>query len=187
MSSVSDLLDLLLEVQALDRVPRTGFLLRGVADAESVAEHAWQVAFLVWTLAARVDGLDRGRAVQMALVHDLAELRLGDLPMTAARLLPDGAKAEAERRALAELLGPLDEAGRDLAAEYLEGRSPEARFVRACDKLQLMVKVAAYEAWGAAGLAEFWDDPRNSPDGGFELIRDLHAALRERRGLRSGS
>jgi putative hydrolase of HD superfamily len=170
-----------LELQGLDRVPRTGWVLRGVADAESVTEHSWHVVFLVWSLGSQVDGVDVARAVEIALVHDLAELRLGDLPRTAARYLPEGAKKQAERAAMAEILAPLPERARALYADYEAGETAEARLVKACDKLQLMIKVSAYQSWGAGGLGEFWDNPDNFPDGGFEPVRELFAALRARR------
>src|SRR4051812_48424227 len=57
-------LDLFLELQTLDRVPRTGFMLRGVDDSESVTEHSWHVLFLVWALGSRIEGIDVFRAVE---------------------------------------------------------------------------------------------------------------------------
>ena len=51
MKSNQTLLDTLLELQGLDRVPRTGYALRGVDNPESVSEHSWHVTFLAWTLA----------------------------------------------------------------------------------------------------------------------------------------
>ena len=181
MRTNSSLLDLLLETQALDRVPRFGYLIRGVGDVESVTEHSWHVVFLVWTLADRVPGIDRARAIDLAMIHDLAELRLGDLARTAARYFPPGAKHEAESAALAEILGPLPDKTEELVAEYQEGRTPEARLVKACDKLQLMLKIAVYESWGATGMARFWDNPDNFYDGGFDRVRELYEELRNRR------
>ncbi len=175
------LLDLLLEVQHLDRLPRAGYLMRGVADPESVAEHSWHVLFLVWALAERIPGLDRTRALELALVHDLAEIRVGDLPRTANRYFPEGAKKTAEAAAVADLLAPLGERGQELCAEYQAGTTPEARLVKACDKLQLMLKVTVYEKWGAAGLAEFWHHPENFPDAEFEPVREVFEDLRRRR------
>lgn len=118
----------------------------------------------------------------MALLHDLAEARTGDLPRSAARYLPPGAKRAAEEAAFAALTGPLGDEAAALHAEYEAGASREAEWVRACDRLQLMVKVLAYEAWGAGGLAEFWGNPQNFPDTGrFPSLAPLVAALRERR------
>lgn len=176
------LLDLCLELQILDRVPRSGYVLRGVDHPESVTEHSWHVLFLVWTLGARIPGLDVHRAVEIALVHDLAELRIGDLPRVASRYFPDGAKKTAELAAMGEILAPLPERALALYREYQEGTTPEARLVKACDKLQLMLKVTVYERWGTGALAEFWDNPENFPDGGFEVVQELFEALRERRG-----
>jgi putative hydrolase of HD superfamily len=175
------LLDALLELQALDRLPRTGYVLRGVADPESVAEHGWHLALLIWALAPEVPGADLGRALELALVHDLAEIRVGDLPRTAARYLPAGAKQAAESAALAELMAPLGERATALLAEYEHGESTEARLVRACDKLQMMIKVWVYERWGAGGLGEFWERPGNFPEPGFAAVDELFAELRRRR------
>jgi len=181
MQPNESLVDLLLEVQALDRVPRLGYLLRGVSDAESISEHSWQVALLSWIVAAEEPEIDTGKVLEMALIHDLAELRLGDLPRTAARYLPQGAKKSAEAAAAAEILAPLGEHPLRLFEEYEQGASPEARLVKACDKLQLMLKVSVYESWGAGGLGEFWENPDNFPDGGFAAVREIFEQLRRRR------
>jgi hypothetical protein len=53
--------------------------------------------------------------------------------------------------------------------------------VKACDKLQLMLKVTVYERWGTGALAEFWENPENFPDGGFAAVKELFEALRARR------
>jgi putative hydrolases of HD superfamily len=178
------LLDLFLELQILDRVPRSGYVLRGVHDPESVTEHSWHVLFLVWALGSRIDGIDLARAVEIALVHDIAELRVGDLPRTASHYFPDGAKKSAELAAMSDVLGPLPEHALDRYREYQDAATPEAHLVKACDKLQLMLKVAVYERWGTGALAEFWDNPDNFPDisdTGFEPVRELFEELRRRR------
>ena len=184
------LLDLLLELETLDRVPRSGYLLRGVPEAESVAEHSYHLATLVWLLAGEEGGLDRARAVELALLHDLAELRVGDLPRTAANYFEPGAKHAAELRAAGELLAPAGARAMELLAEYERGESREARFVRACDKLQLMLKAALYESWGSGALAEFWDHSENLPGEEFRSVARTLVALaawRRARGYSSSS
>lgn len=176
----ASLLDLLLEVQTLDRVPRSGYFLRGISDCESVSEHTFHLALLVWFLAGSEPGIDRSRAVELALLHDLAELRIGDLPRTATAYLPAEVKHAAERRAAADILAPAEPRARELYEEYEEGVTAEARFVRACDKLQLMVKVTVYESWGHRGLAEFWGNPANFPQSDFASIQKLFADLQAR-------
>lgn len=181
MGPNDNLLDFLLELQILDRVPRMGFLLRGVARPESVAAHSWHVAFLVWTFGARIPELDGARALEMALIHDLAEARLGDLPRTTDRYLPRKTKHAAERLMLEEMAGPDADRILGLLDEYQRGESAEARLVKACDKLQLMIKIYAYERWGEGALAEFWENEDNFPDGGFPQVRELFDDLRRRR------
>jgi putative hydrolase of HD superfamily len=186
MKANRSLLDLFLEAQTLDRVPRSGYVLRGVAEPESVTEHTWHVLFLVWVLGAGIEGMDVARAVEIALVHDLAELRIGDLPRTSSHYFPEGAKRTAEAAAMADVLAPLAERALPLYEDYQQGRTPEARLVKACDKLQLMLKVAVYERWGTGALAEFWDNPDNFPDGGFPAVKELFEELRARRNAEVG-
>lgn len=173
------LLDLFRELQILDRVPRSGYVLRGVSDGESVSEHSWHVLFFVWALGSQIPDLDLPRALEIALVHDLAELRVGDLPSTSKRYFEPGAKAGAERAAMAEILAPLPERAQELFVEYQQGETREAMLVKACDKLQLLVKVDVYESWGAQGLSEFWDNPENFPAEDFEPIREVLKKLLE--------
>ncbi len=187
MKRNGDLLETLMELQILDRVPRMGYALRGVAEAESVAEHSFHVAVLVWALAPELPEVDGAKALELALLHDVAEVRIGDLPMTAGRYFPDGAKHAAEDAALLELTAPLGERSERLAAELADRTSPEARLVKACDKLQLMIKVATYQHWGAGGLDEFWENDGNFVDHGFEPVRELYDALRRWHRERTGS
>lgn len=181
MRANHSLLDLLLELQTLDRVPRSGYFLRGITDPESVSEHTFHLLFLAWSLAQDLPGLDRLKVLELALVHDLAEVRTGDLPRTAAAYFPPGAKAAAEQAAARDLLAPLGNRATDLLAEYQEGLTPEARFVSTCDKLQLLIKVAVYERWGAGSLGEFRSLLDSFPDGGFAPIRDLVDELKRLR------
>ncbi len=71
---------------ALKALPRTGWSDRGVnaVIVESVADHSLAVAILAWATALeRVrDGedLDPQRVLLLALIHDLAESEVGDVP-----------------------------------------------------------------------------------------------------------
>jgi putative hydrolase of HD superfamily len=88
--AATGLLLLAQQVQRLKRVPRQGWLDRGVPplDAESVADHSLGVALLAWmaALEAHAAGmdLDPARVLALALVHDLPEAEIGDwTPYTA--------------------------------------------------------------------------------------------------------
>lgn len=173
------LLDALAELQALDRLPRIGFSLRGVAAPESISEHLFHLAFLVYAVGRESPEIDLGRALEIALLHDLAEVRLGDLPRTAAGYLPPGVKAAAERAILADVLAPLPGSATALA-EYQQGASPEARLVAVCDKLQLLIKAWVYRRAGHAGMDEFFAGLASFDDGGFPPVRELIGELERR-------
>jgi putative hydrolase of HD superfamily len=146
----------LLALEPLHDLPRTGWVLRGVRDPESIGDHVLSTCFLVLALGPRVEpAIDVERAIALALVHDVPEALFGDLPRTAARLLPPGAKAAAEDRAAQELLGPLGARAISLWDEVRGGATREARFVKACDRLQLGLKLLAYERAGRRGLDDF--------------------------------
>jgi putative hydrolase of HD superfamily len=165
---MDELLDLFLEAATLKRMPRTGWGMRGVPHVESVAEHSFGVAFVSLALAETLqaggapDGqpgpLDREKVLIMALLHDLAEVRLTDLPSTAVRLIPGEVKSRAEATAMADLLAPLPTGGHlgELWQEFEDSASPEGRLVRDADKLEMMVQCLRYEQAGSRGLDEFW-------------------------------
>lgn len=101
--AAAGLLALAERAAALKRVPRTGWLDRGVtADrVESVADHTAGVALLAWACAlerrAAGAALDPDRVVTLALLHDLAEAETGDAPPYDPRAIPGAEDAEARR------------------------------------------------------------------------------------------
>ena len=141
----------------LASLPRTGWLLRGVTDAESVAEHSFGVAVLaaaiVDELRARGETVDGEKVLRMALLHDAAEVFTGDVPMPA--------KSPAFKKALSaaeeELLLPvLSAAQMEIWREAEQKETLEARIVKAADKLQMVIKASIYEEEGRGSLDEFF-------------------------------
>lgn len=145
----------LIECVALKALPRAGWVRAGVAAPESVAAHSWGVAWLV--LALCPPGLDRGRALAIALLHDLAEVRVGDL--TPHDPVAPAEKARREDAAFRALVAPFaDHAEFEaLYREYADQSSPEGRFVKACDKVDMALQAQAYQAAGDHDLREFID------------------------------
>lgn len=143
----------LTEALALKSLPRAGWVRAGVSSPESVAAHSWGVAWLVLVLCP--SGLDRGRALAMAVIHDLAEARTGDI--TPHDGIDADVKHDLELEALESLLGKLPGAGelRGLWLEFEERRTPEGRFVRACDKLDMALQARRYAAEQSIDPGEF--------------------------------
>jgi putative hydrolases of HD superfamily len=147
-----DRLDLLIEALRLKALPRAGWERRGVARPESVASHSWGVAWLVLALAP--DDLDRGRALAYATLHDLAEVRTGDL--TPADGVPPDEKARRERAAFADIARRVGAPGLLELWDAYEARADrESIFVRELDRLDMALQALAYRKAGERGMPEF--------------------------------
>jgi putative hydrolases of HD superfamily len=184
---VKETLQFLSELIRLKSLPRTGWLLRGVRDVESIADHTFGVAWVAMLLADRAiaGGLTVNveKVLRMALLHDISEARTGDLPSTIKAYFASHSLQEADEKVATEMLSPLGESGAQYLTiwhEYEERISLEARLVKAADKIDLLLQVREYEKGGAKGLAEFWENAaedfaRLSID---ELIADILTALK---------
>jgi putative hydrolases of HD superfamily len=177
-------LKLYTQVATLKLLPRIGWLQRGVANAESVAEHTFGVAALALLIGDTVEGLDRGKLLAIALLHDMAEVMLSDLPASARRFIGAERKHEAERRALEEMLArlPSQEEYVALWAEYAQGASAEARLVKGIDRIEMLVQALAYERAGNRGLSEFWEDAADGWSDEFPILRTIALHLMGMRG-----
>ena len=143
----------LAEALLLKEVPRAGWLRAGVAQPESVAAHSWGVAWLVLALCpARID---RGRALAIAVLHDLGEARIGDITPHDGVSLDD--KRRREREAMTAMVGPLARSDElmTLWLEYEEASTPEGRFVKACDKLDMALQAHRYRQRDGVDTSEF--------------------------------
>ena len=159
------MLKALVELQRLKRLDRTGWILRGQPNGtESVAAHSFGVSVAAMLLAdelvARGTPVDAERMLRMALLHDWAETRVGDLPKTATGYFGAEVRKSAEMAAFADIVGEVGASEawyRDLHREYEQRVSLEARLVKAADVIDLLVQVLALERAGARGLDEFWE------------------------------
>ncbi len=145
----------------LKKLRRTGWQLRGIRDGESLADHCFGVILLTYMLAPMMaTGINREKAVAIAIVHELGETRVGDIPYTALKYFPD--KSEIELQAVEDILAPLPEdISRESIAlfkEFEDCETPEARFVKAIDKLDMLITAAEYEKSGFSGLTDFWQN-----------------------------
>jgi len=148
-----DLVDTLVEILALKALDRAGWVRRGVQDPESVAAHSWGVAWLVLLLLPAE--LDRERALTYAVLHDLAEVRVGDL--TPHDGVDRAHKARLEAQAMSGLTHSLPRGAqlRDAWHAYEAQSDAESRFVRQLDRLDMALQALAYERADAGEMAEF--------------------------------
>ncbi len=173
-----DTLAALTSLLALDRLPRTGWLLSGVEDPETIAGHVVSTAHLVLALGPAVDPpLNVDRALALTIVHDSPEAWTGDLPKQVSMTLPPGMKRDLEARVADELLAGLSKTAWERHTEYAAGETRESLFVRVCDKLQLGVQLLAYRRAGLGELDEFVETLSDLDCGEFTPARALQAEL----------
>ncbi len=160
------MLPTLIELQRLKTLERTGWMLRGLPPcAESVADHSYGVAVVAMLLAdeitARGGSVNVERVLRIALLHDWAEVRVGDLPRTATQYFGADARRQAERQAFDDIVqgcsARLQEIYGELHSDYENRASFESRLVKAADVIDLLIQTLAFERAGARGLDEFWE------------------------------
>ena len=129
----------LLDALGLKHVARAGWLRHGISSPESVAAHSWGVAFIASQLCP--ENLNRERVLEMCIIHDLAEVRVGDIT-------PYDKISKSEKKAL-ELEAfesmKITTGSRELFIEYESQKTPESRFVRFVDKLDMALQAEIYE------------------------------------------
>lgn len=133
-------------IEQLKMNKRTGWLHHRVPAAESIADHMYRMAMLAMLCPHDVD---IGKAVMLALVHDLAEAEVGDLTPL------DGVSKEEKTRREAEALSYLvhDLLGSSPAAlriealwkEYEERETLESKLVKDLDRFELILQATEYE------------------------------------------
>jgi putative hydrolases of HD superfamily len=176
----------LARLHPLDRIPRAGWLLRGVTDPESVAAHCHAVALLARLVCDAWPGeFDAERAMSLALVHDCAEVATMDIPMPAGDDAFRAAKSRTELAVFESLFGGLPGRSAALFAEFEAAETPEARLVRGLDKVQMMIRATCYRQEGRGYLEDFWRNPKNFQDYGLAPVRELFAAVSRFAGRRA--
>jgi len=135
----------LLQMLQLKDVERTGWVRAGVNKPESVAAHSWGMATLALKLCPKE--LDLSRVLSMCLVHDLAEVIVGDL--TPHDDIRGEEKHQLERKAMFD--------------EYESASTAEAKFVKTMDKLDMGLQAIRYTEQDI-DLSEFISSARNTTD-----------------------
>ncbi len=167
-----DLLKFFMEAGKLKRLPRSGWVIDKVKNSESVADHSFRLALLVLVLGEKRTDIDVNKAVKMALIHDIAESKTGDIvidkkweygPNTPNKKFPkltQKEKSELEKRAFEEISSLLGEQGKEyfeLWKEFEERKSKESGFVNQLDNLETVLQAMEYELQEKRKLQHYFD------------------------------
>lgn len=125
---------------------------------ESVADHSWHLALMVLLtepyLCKKIDLL---KTIKMALVHDLVEAEIGDVPhgCAATNLKVKEEKNQKEKGEIAKIKnmigGNLGKEVYDLWSEYEKGVTDESKFLKALNSLEADYQSILFDV-------DYWDD-----------------------------
>ena len=139
------------ETGHLKQLKRAGWLLAGVREPESVAEHSFRVGVLAYAIAV-LEGANADRAAALGLFHDVPEVRTGDQHSVGKRYVntPDPRQVVADQ--VAHLPAELARHIAALVGEHEGAKSPdatiEARCSRDADKLECLLQAREYQREG---------------------------------------
>jgi len=175
-------------LRALNNLSRTGWMLRGVpgCNAETVAQHSFTAALialeLAWEARGRGFEVDPLRASVIALLHDVAEAWMGDIPKPAGL---EEVKARLEDEAVES--SPLSPLAKSLYHEFNSRSTVEAAIARAAELLATHLAATWYRGEGYPVddiLSNTLDTARKvAREAGFS---DALEALLSRLGLQRG-
>ncbi|OJD28532.1 hypothetical protein ACJ73_00059 [Blastomyces percursus] len=152
-------LEFLHVVGRLKRVKRAGWVIRGVADAESVADHTFRMT-LMCMMFEGYSNFNITKCVYMAMFHDIGEAIVGDI--TPFDGINKDEKYLRERLAIMFLSCLVHHFNpkcarsiMDLWLEFEKGTTKEAILVRDFDRLECLVQAFEYERSQGVNLQDF--------------------------------
>ncbi|MEB3755500.1 MAG: HD family hydrolase [Desulfurococcales archaeon] len=144
-------MDVVEMIESLKWLARTGWMQRGVspAIAESVSQHSFEAAIIALDLAYRLrdQGVDVDplKASTLALIHDIAESVVGDIPKWSSSRM-SGLKEKLESTAVNEI--EIHPGIKGLFEEYNSEISLEASIARLSDYISTCIQAGRYILMG---------------------------------------
>lgn len=173
-------LESFLELGTQSRMPRTGWILAGVTDPESVADHCYETALFAYVLSKYIDDeVDLKKVLLMALFHEVGEARLTDLPRRSKDYIGK-AKRHAEREAALDILDDVASELIGLQDELHNLATPEARLVEAAEELQIIFKALVYAKEGRGDISEYRNDAERYNAQGFKCAEEVAQLIKEK-------
>jgi len=173
-------LESFLELSAQTKLPRTGWVLAGVADPESTADHCYETALFAYILSKYIkEKIDLSKVLLMALFHEAGEARLADLPRRSKDYIGK-AKRQAEREAALDILDGVASELVNLQDELHSLATTEARLVEAAEELQIIFKALVYAKEGRGDMSEYRNDVEKYDSQGFECAAQIAQLIKDK-------
>ncbi len=167
---MKEFVDFFIEIGKLKRIPRKGWVLRGIKNPETIAAHTFRMTIMAWLLC-RKKKININRVLKISLIHDLCEVFVGDTTPYD-KILPKDKKKwkeifskwprfskikkekiflekyKKENKALKKLISKLPfylkEEIKSLWNDYEKGLTREGRFVRQLDRVENLLQALEY-------------------------------------------
>lgn len=146
-NSLTKLVDFFMMSGQLKKISRSGWIRVGIKSPESVADHTFRTALLCMIFSS-LEGLDELKMLQMALIHDLPEVIVGDLTPSEKIRADENSEEAAMRSLLAHLPKEVGDKYIRVWHEYAGNKTVEAKAVRQLEKLEMALQAREYEENG---------------------------------------
>ena len=137
------------EAGHLKNLPRSGWLLLGIRQPESVAEHSFRVGLIGIVLAA-IEGANPGQTAALALMHDVHETRIGDVPSVGRNYVTTAKPQAVTSHQTSGMPDQVAKVLQDLTSEYEDTETIESRVAHDADKIETLIQAREYGAQGYA-------------------------------------
>lgn len=175
-----DILEIMCEMSSLSKMPRIGWVLAGVNNAESISDHCFETALLAYFLSKNIDQeVNMGKVLMMALFHEVGETRLSDLPRRAKPYVKKF-KKESEKNISIDVLGDYAEEINTILDEFEEKRTLEARLTEAAEELQIIFKSLIYAKESNGDMSEYRQDVAAYDSLGIEMADAVSKIIGEK-------
>jgi len=170
-------------IESLKRLVRSGWMMRGIPASigESVASHSFEASLLSLIITAHLKNkgitVSPERTAVLALIHDVPECMVGDIPLKTSISI-GGLKEELELRKAGEIFG--DTWILQLFIEYLEQNTLESKIARLSEKLSTVVESKRMISLGYVRVNEILESTRKEIENIMSgLDRDIRLQLEE--------
>ncbi|HYD03932.1 MAG TPA: HD domain-containing protein [Alphaproteobacteria bacterium] len=158
-NKTNSIISLFFEFAQLKNLYREGWLRRGVSkeECESVADHSFLVGVLGYCIASEYrPDLDAGKVMLLGIFHEPGEIHAGD--MTPHDKVSKEEKHRREYESVKKVFSRLSNPDKyiNLWLEFEEQKTPESRFTKHIDCLEMVLQATLYEKMNYKNLDEFF-------------------------------
>jgi len=153
------MIEIFFEYAQLKNLYRQGWLKKGVSelDCETVADHSFGVALLGYTIAEEYrPDLDSAKVMKLGLFHEMGEIYAGDFTPTDNVTADE--KTQKEYLGVQQVFSRLPNSQKyiSIREDFEFQKSPESKFVKQIDRLEMALQANLYERMNYDELEEFF-------------------------------